>query len=402
MAGIPRGRRVGRAAVNALKDLLERHDHIVQEIDGQNDFGEDLYVTFSEDSHVTGDVVKIQVKGGISWRRANGYAVPVGRHEDTWSDGNVPVLCVVYDPETGGLYWANATDQLRRARRSGKSLRRIGISPNAKLDEQSLDGFVSSARRFVARHRGVQAVHTHLGEMSGVEFDPSDHVQHFINVYGEDLIFWQRRGEAHATLLHSDLDWDPQPMTPDSLWFGGGPTEGFGSEEPPPAEGLSSLVDVPTVGDAILDWPEAMWLAACFSATHWMRESEHESENATHSADEHACIEADVLEGYVLEQIVDRLEVEPDLMLRSVEALRTASDFDASLVDELGALEADPDVVKEATSLKRTDADKTSPEALRLIIFYLIDCIIVGAPSLPVEEQVTIRWRVPEAGVRTS
>ncbi|MFC9278099.1 hypothetical protein [Streptomyces collinus] len=46
MPKIPKGRRVGQAAVNALRALLEEHDHIVQEISGQNDFGEDLYVTF--------------------------------------------------------------------------------------------------------------------------------------------------------------------------------------------------------------------------------------------------------------------------------------------------------------------------------------------------------------------
>ena len=387
MTGIPKGRRVGRAAVNAFRDLLEQHDHIVQEIDGQNDFGEDLYVTFSEDNMVTGDVVKIQVKGGISWRRANGYAVPVGRHEATWSNGNVPVLCVVYDPGTRGLYWANATDQLRRARLSGKPLSRIGISPNAKLDDQSLDGFVAAARLFVARYRGMEAVRTHLGEMSGIEFDPSDDVQHFINEYGETLIFWQRWGESEATLLHSDLDWDPHPIAPDSLRFSGGPTESF--------------ANVPTVGDVVLNMPEAMWLAACFAATHWAREAEYGPENegdqATHAADEHAYIEADLLEGYVMEQIVDRLEVEPDLMAHSVEALRTTPHLDARLLDELGVLESDLDVVNEAKSLSRTNVDRASPESLRLTVLYLIDRIVVGAPALPVEEQVGIRWRVPEA-----
>jgi hypothetical protein len=392
VTSIPKGRRVGRAAVNALRDLLEQHDHVVQEIDGQNDFGEDLYVTFSEGSQVTGDVVKIQVKGGISWRRANGYAVPVGRHEATWSDGNVPVLCVVYDPETSGLYWANATDQLRRARLAGKSLRWIGISPNAKLDDQTLDGFVAAARQFVGRYRGMQAVRTHLGEVCGVEFDPSDYVQHFINEYGEDLIFWQRLGESHATLLHSDLDWDPYLITPDVLLFGEGSREGF--------------ANVPTVGDVVLNMPEAMWLAACFAATHWAREAEDDLENeeddAPHAADEHGLIEADLLEGYVMEQIVDRLEVEPELMAHSVEELRTATDLDTTLLDELGTLESDPDVVNEAKSLSRTNIDRASPEALRLTILYLIDYVLVGAPTLPIEEQVRIRWRVPEADISLS
>src|SRR4051812_23570487 len=91
---VPDARRPSRAAVNALRTLLERHNHIVQEVDGQNDFGEDQHVTFTEDGEVTGDLVKIQVKGGRSWRRSDGYAVPVGDHGGTWADGNIPVLCV--------------------------------------------------------------------------------------------------------------------------------------------------------------------------------------------------------------------------------------------------------------------------------------------------------------------
>ena len=396
MAGIPKGRRVGRAAVNAVRALFEQYDHIVQEIDGQNDFGEDLFLTFSEDGRTTGDVVKIQVKGGASWRRANGYSIPVEQHGEVWSDGNLPVLCIVYDPETCGLYWANATKRLRSARYAGESLSRIGISSSAKLDESTLDAFVAEVRRYVGRYRGGQAVRTHLGEMAGVDFDPSDQVLHFVNEYGEDLIFWQVKGEDHATLLHSDLDWEPRLITPDSLRFAGGLTERLGTETEMP-EGLRSLADVPTVGDVILNLPEAMWLAACFSATRWARDVTDDAEDFEDDEGfEHACIDAEVADDYVIEQILDRLEVEPELMARSIEALRNAADFDASSLSELGALESDPAVVAEVKSLSRESAESASFEALRLAIFYLIDRVYIGAPSLPLAEQIRIGWRVPE------
>jgi hypothetical protein len=51
-------------------------------------------------------------KGGGK-RRGNGYAVRVDQHGDTWANGNIPVYCVVYDPDTKRLHWANATQQLR-------------------------------------------------------------------------------------------------------------------------------------------------------------------------------------------------------------------------------------------------------------------------------------------------
>ncbi|GAA0335271.1 hypothetical protein GCM10010319_09020 [Streptomyces blastmyceticus] len=43
----PESRRVGRMAVNEMRALLERHGRIVQEVDGGNDRGEDLRVTFA-------------------------------------------------------------------------------------------------------------------------------------------------------------------------------------------------------------------------------------------------------------------------------------------------------------------------------------------------------------------
>ncbi|MET9342686.1 DUF4365 domain-containing protein [Nonomuraea sp. NPDC003804] len=257
LPNIPRSRRPGRAAVNALRTLLEEHDHVVQEIDGQNDFGEDLHVTFTESGRVTGDMIKIQVKGGNSWRRIEGYGVPVGHHADTWADGNVPVFCVVHDPEAGALYWANATEQLLQARRKRATLTTIRIDSTDRLDDASLAAFVLQARQYANRYQGNQALRIRLGEMAGVEFGASDLVMHFVNRWGEDLIFWQRRGEGYARLLHCDLDWEPRCIWPEVLRF----TSSF-----------RSIGAAPTVADVILNMAEAFWLAACFEATDWARE----------------------------------------------------------------------------------------------------------------------------------
>ncbi|MCO6009733.1 DUF4365 domain-containing protein [Actinoallomurus purpureus] len=257
MPKVSESRRRSRAAVNTLHALLEQHDHIVQEIDGQNDFGEDLHVTFTEDGRVTGDMIKIQVKGGSSWRRRGGYGIPVGHHADTWADGNVPVFCVVHDPETSALYWANATQQLLSARRERRVQTTIEVNTADRLDDASLADFVSQARRYANRYRGNQALRTRLGEMAGIDFDASDIVMHFINHWDEDLIFWQRRGEGYATLLHSDLDWEPQCIWPEALRFNAS---------------LGPLGTAPRIANVILNEAEALWLAACFEATDWARE----------------------------------------------------------------------------------------------------------------------------------
>jgi hypothetical protein len=58
--------------VNALRTLLEEHDHIVQEISGSADHGEDLYVGFAAGNRRTGHVIAVQIKAGKKFKRANG------------------------------------------------------------------------------------------------------------------------------------------------------------------------------------------------------------------------------------------------------------------------------------------------------------------------------------------
>ncbi|MFJ5633899.1 DUF4365 domain-containing protein [Streptomyces goshikiensis] len=403
MPKIPKGRRVGQAAVNAVRTLLEEHDHIVQEISGQNDFGEDLYVTFTEDGAVTSDTIKVQVKGGESWRRGNGYAVPVDRHGDTWAEGNIPVYCVVYDPDAKDLYWANATQQLRRCGPLNPP-RFIGISPNAVLDDTTMGSFVAQARRYVGRYRGRQAFLTHLGEMTGTEFDPADHVLHFVNGDDDDLIFWKRPGDAVATLLLSAQEWEPTWVTLESLMRSelSMPEERNGREIPD--------LDLWTAEDLGLNQSEIMWVAACFTST---RQADQGPEDALgepidcegclsctgQEPAEHGRIGADVLHEYVLGCILDRIEAEPDLMQRSILAMREEPDLEADIVAELGSLETEPRVVRQVNRLSRATvetAEDIDPDSFRLAILYLIHRIYVGGPSLPLEEQVRIVWRVPE------
>ncbi|MFF2788205.1 DUF4365 domain-containing protein [Streptomyces sp. NPDC058049] len=401
MPKIPKGRRVGQAAVNAVRTLLEEHDHIVQEISGQNDFGEDFYVTFTDDGDVTSDTIKVQVKGGDSWRRGNGYAVPVERHNDTWADGNIPVYCMVYDPHAKELYWANATQQLRRFGPLNPP-RFIGVSPNAVLNGTTIDSFVTQARRYVGRYRGRQAVLTHLGEMSGTEFDPADHVLHFVNGDDEDVIFWKSPGAAVATLLLSAQGWNPAWVSMESLMRSELQTTDvdLGPADP----------DLCSAEDLELSRSEMMWVAACFISTRQADEGPEgdliepaECEGCSSCTGdpsvEHGRIEADVIHTYVLERILDRIEAEPNLVERSIQAMRRHSALGSDIVAELGSLETEPRFVRQVNKLSRATVptvEDIEPEAFRLAILYLIDCIYVGGPSLPLDEQVRIVWRIPE------
>ncbi|MFJ6842711.1 DUF4365 domain-containing protein [Streptomyces griseoluteus] len=255
MPKVPESRRIGRMAVNEVRALLERHGHIVQEVDGGNDHGEDLHVTFVQDGRRTADSVAVQVKGGVSTRTRRGHRVKVGDHGGNWRDGSLPVLCVVHDPERGGLFWANATRQLRRADALCKTLKSVVVSRDSVLNDGTIENFVQTMRSFLFWERqGVGR----WADMADVEFAPKDIVKPFENEYGEPMIFWQQRGESFAVLLHHDLDWDPVRVQESMLRF----------------------FPVPMIGNVILNSAEAHWLMGCFKSTEWWRRPAEQSDLA--------------------------------------------------------------------------------------------------------------------------
>ncbi|MCD0450083.1 DUF4365 domain-containing protein [Actinocorallia sp. API 0066] len=361
---IPESRDVERAGVNAFRALFERHAHLVHEVDGRNDYGDDLHVTFTADREPTGDMIRVQVKSGTSYRRRGGYGVPVEGHGRFWADGNVPVVCVVYDPETSRLHWANATRALHAARRENLELRTITVPADEVLDDETIAEFVTATRHYVGRYRGNQVIRVRLGEMAGTEFAPSDLVHHFVNWYGEDLVFRQCRGEGYATLLHSDLDWEPQYIGPEML-----------------RPDARAMLGEPSAGGVILNSVEMLWLTACFAATEWAR---HPTEG------ERVRTRPEVRDGWVRQRIGQRLFVEPDAVTDSMAFLRRTG---GDRPEEIAKLEADPGVVAEAAAVTWRSWPGTSTDAQRLATFCLVEDVVCGAPSLPLGEQFRIRWR---------
>jgi hypothetical protein len=288
MAKVNSNRSTERRAVRAVTGLFEDHSHIVQAISGENDFGEDLYVRFVKDQVVTGTTIAVQVKGGASYKAAGGYRVPVGDHHKSWAGPNVPVFCIVQDSLSGELFWANATQQLRSARRAGRRLRSIVVPAAARLDDATIVDFVRETEEFMA---DASTVRNSLARMSGAHIDSSDYVAYFRNVHGEHLIFQQPMGRDSATLYHSDLDWSPKILTeqmvnPDHLVgaLGAGTiaelAAKFGIEDPTEEltqKGVRSVRDLvewlPAVGDVILDEHERQWVRTCFDASVWWREA---------------------------------------------------------------------------------------------------------------------------------
>ncbi|WP_297492940.1 DUF4365 domain-containing protein [Pseudonocardia sp.] len=131
--------------MNMVRALLEDSGHIVQEIDGGNDHGEDLYVRFVEDCRVTSFVIAVQVKSGTTYRRSIGYAVPVGSHGNVWRSSNMPIVGIVYDPEMKMLYWANMTEYLRE----NASARSVPVGESDTLTSRTVGHFVETMSAYI-------------------------------------------------------------------------------------------------------------------------------------------------------------------------------------------------------------------------------------------------------------
>jgi hypothetical protein len=143
-------RKIERAGVNALRALLEENEHIVQEIDGGNDHGEDMIVNFTRAGKRTPYWIAIQVKSGKKYKRVNGYAIPVEDHFDDWRQSRIPILGVVYDMKKRELFWVNLTQQLRSLDASPGWVQVANTSP---LNSETVEDFYGEVATYAGDAR---------------------------------------------------------------------------------------------------------------------------------------------------------------------------------------------------------------------------------------------------------
>ncbi|WP_406281931.1 hypothetical protein [Embleya sp. NBC_00896] len=105
-------------------------------------------------------------------------------------------------------------------------------------------------------------------------------------------------------------------------------------------------------------------------------------------------IDADLLDAYVTEQVLVRLESEPAFLARSIAALAAADDIDAELAEEIEELESDPVLLLDVLGATRESLPDMESDAVVLLFRYVIDHVALGPDELPLEDRVMIEWRV--------
>lgn len=103
----------GSIGVTETQLVVERLDWIFRR-QPENDYGIDAHVEVCEDSEVRGGLVGLQIKSGASYfkrKSADGWDHPISLdHRDYWLYGTLPVIVVLYDPDTRAGYWQVVSD----------------------------------------------------------------------------------------------------------------------------------------------------------------------------------------------------------------------------------------------------------------------------------------------------
>lgn len=156
-----------RAAVNAARTFFETNGCIFQEVSGDNDYGKDAYVDLTFGGRVTGLCAALQIKGGESYRSADGgYGIPLDDdHAELWRSSTVPIFGIIHDPRDGKLRWCNISEFLSSPE-GGQLPRSIPVESSAIFDNAALHREFAAA---VERARVLKADHALLQVLSASE-----------------------------------------------------------------------------------------------------------------------------------------------------------------------------------------------------------------------------------------
>jgi hypothetical protein len=94
--------------MRAVVDALESANLVVQPVETENDFGRDAFVELVRDGDLTGKVIGIQVKSGMSHLVGGRWLIPGADSDFTlWRESSVPMFGMVWDPSAGAIRWVD-------------------------------------------------------------------------------------------------------------------------------------------------------------------------------------------------------------------------------------------------------------------------------------------------------
>ena len=110
-----------RVGVNYVRAVVEGANSIFHEIHHENDYGNDAFIELVDNEVVTGEMIALQVKSGVSYCDRSKCWIPVSlRQWNYWSKNRLPVVGVVYDPSEKTGYWIEIGRRIRASARTSR------------------------------------------------------------------------------------------------------------------------------------------------------------------------------------------------------------------------------------------------------------------------------------------
>jgi hypothetical protein len=195
------------------------------------DYGIDALIEVVVDSLPTGKIIAAQIKSGASYFKSkNAKGIKFrgkSEHLSYWLNHDLPVIVVLYDPDTGTAYWQHVTKENVKLTAKGWLMtipieQKIEPSQTNNLEKlaSKLSQAKSALKEFTCPHCGAELV-----ERGGEFVGPNDdhYGLHEIFACGYHAFDWvMRRPCPHDPKFPRFEDYELQshaPSKPDGSWF---------------------------------------------------------------------------------------------------------------------------------------------------------------------------------------
>lgn len=146
--------------VHHVGKIVSANNCIFQSIAQENDVGNDAYIEFILEQQSTGCCVAAQIKSGPSYVNRGVFALPSdSAHRDYWRNHILPVVGIVYDPDTDTARWIDLTAYLKSNKVSTEN-HSIAIPDSNVLDKANFGRF----REHFLTYKGKYSDDTHFVE----------------------------------------------------------------------------------------------------------------------------------------------------------------------------------------------------------------------------------------------
>lgn len=113
--------------------------HLVHQ---ENDVGNDGFIEFTINQETVGCCIAVQIKSGESYVRGEKFVIPSDKsHFDYWRSLNLPVVGIVYDPQSDSARWVDITQFLKRESSKNPASFTIPLPSDNHFDSQHYEEF---------------------------------------------------------------------------------------------------------------------------------------------------------------------------------------------------------------------------------------------------------------------